>query len=491
MTASVLIVDDDHAILSVLEMRLEAMGCGVTAVRDPRDALGYLKERTFDLALVDLMMPEMDGMELMEAAHQIQPRLPVLIMTAHGTIDNAVAAMKRGAFDYLSKPFRTEELTTRVNRALAERRLTRDMERFRAMGRLLASTGAPETILRAIIEAALEATDAQGAALLLAENGVLRPTAHRGPWSEPPAAFTQVAEETMSALSPLARASDLNGVLVGAPLLVDERPVGALVIGLPQHYRVTDEDLSVLALFAAQAAVSVKTANDLSRLRSGALTALGRMATQVAHEIKNPLGGLKLYALHLERRLQRQGDPEGRELAQKIANAVDHLSDTVTDITAYGRPVRLSREPVPFNRFLDDCLALVQDRIDAKQARVVRQYDSSLPDAMVDPRELKKALLNFLVNALDAIQPHGELHVGTQRHEGAVEVTVRDNGEGMTPEVLARIFEPFFTTKEKGTGLGMSIAKGVVELHGGQLTLESTPGKGTTVRVTLPLETAR
>src|SRR3972149_7459323 len=125
MTAGVLIVDDDHAILSVLEMRLEAMGCGVTALRDPRDALTHLKERSFDLALFDLMMPGMDGIGLMEAAHQIQPRLPVLIMTAHGTIDNAVVAMKRGAFDYLSKPFRTEELTARVNRALAERRVPR------------------------------------------------------------------------------------------------------------------------------------------------------------------------------------------------------------------------------------------------------------------------------------------------------------------------------------------------------------------------------
>src|SRR3990167_2405580 len=110
MKARVLVLDDDRAILSVLEMRLETMGLTVTAFRDPHEALARLKEESFDLAMVDVMMPIMNGIEFMEAAHEIQPRLPVLIMTAHGSIDNAVAAMKRGAFDYLTKPFRSEEI---------------------------------------------------------------------------------------------------------------------------------------------------------------------------------------------------------------------------------------------------------------------------------------------------------------------------------------------------------------------------------------------
>ena len=333
----------------------------------------------------------------------------------------------------------------------------------------------------------MEATDAQAVALLLVEDGALRSRAHRGPWPEPPASFSDVAGEAMAALSPLAKDSGADGTLVGAPLFVDDRPVGALVIALPQHYQVADEDLGLLALFAAQAAVSVKAANELGRLRSGAFTALGRMATQVAHEIKNPLGGLKLYALHLDRRLREKGDDEGQELARKIANAIDHLSDTVTDITAFGRPARLDREPLDLNQFLDDCLALVQDRVEAKRATVTRAYHPGIPPVALDPREIKKAFLNFLVNALDAIEPGGELHLATRLEAWEVEITLRDTGAGIPVEVLARIFEPFFTTKEKGTGLGMSIAKGVVELHGGRLALESQVGKGTTVRVTLPL----
>jgi two-component system response regulator GlrR len=105
VTRKVLIVDDDAAILEVLAMRLRAMGFDVTPVGEPRRALEAAAAQRFDLALIDLRMGPMDGVRLMEALHAQHSRLPVLIMTAHGTIDNAVQAVRRGAFDYLTKPF--------------------------------------------------------------------------------------------------------------------------------------------------------------------------------------------------------------------------------------------------------------------------------------------------------------------------------------------------------------------------------------------------
>src|SRR5215467_11381306 len=118
MKRRVLIVDDDAAILEVLEMRLAAMGFDVTATPEAHKALDAALDRRFDVALLDLRMQPMDGIELMEALHQRQPRLPVLIMTAHGTIETAVEALREGAFDYLTKPFVPEELRGKVGRAL-------------------------------------------------------------------------------------------------------------------------------------------------------------------------------------------------------------------------------------------------------------------------------------------------------------------------------------------------------------------------------------
>ena len=122
MKRKILVVDDDAAIVEVLEMRLTAMGFDVTATASAQAAVLAVDETRFDLALIDLRMEPTDGIALMEAVHTRQPRLPVLIMTAHGTIETAVDAVQRGAFDYLTKPFLRDELRAKISRALASRR---------------------------------------------------------------------------------------------------------------------------------------------------------------------------------------------------------------------------------------------------------------------------------------------------------------------------------------------------------------------------------
>src|SRR5499426_4679190 len=157
----VLVMDDDPAILEVLEMRLSAMGFDVTATSDPRKALEAVEAGRFDLALLDLRMEPLDGMRVMEALHERQPRLPVLIMTAHGTIQTAVEAVRRGAFDYLTKPFVRDELRAKIGRALAARRWARDRERLLFVGETLASSGVMGRILDAVAQAAVETIEAE------------------------------------------------------------------------------------------------------------------------------------------------------------------------------------------------------------------------------------------------------------------------------------------------------------------------------------------
>src|SRR5688572_19641790 len=161
MTRRVLVVDDDAAILEVLEMRLTAMGFDVTAFPDALRAIDAAGSTRFDLALLDLRMEPMDGIQLMEALHGRQPRLPVLIMTAHGTIETAVEAVQRGAFDYLTKPFVRDELRSKIRRALAARRWARDRERLLSVGETFASSGDMARVLDAVAVSAVEATEAE------------------------------------------------------------------------------------------------------------------------------------------------------------------------------------------------------------------------------------------------------------------------------------------------------------------------------------------
>ena len=113
----------------------------------------------------------------------------------------------------------------------------------------------------------------------------------------------------------------------------------------------------------------MRNTHELERLRSGALAALGRMATQVAHELKNPLAGLRLYARHLEQRLTRNGDGEGAELAQKITSTVDHLAAVVQEITAFGRPPELHRVPTVLPALLDECVAFAEAKCETPGVR--------------------------------------------------------------------------------------------------------------------------
>ena len=489
MKRRVLIVDDDVPILEVLEMRLVAMGFDVTATGDAARALAAVDEIRFDVALIDLRMEPMDGIALMEAVHARQPRLPVLIMTAHGTIETAVDAVQRGAFDYLTKPFVRDELRAKIARALATRRWARDRERLLSVGETLASSGIMERVLEAVAQAALETTEAERCVVFQLQQGKLLAMVSAG--SAPPSwpALEGAASTAMAKGVPTTVAADGAGVIVAAPLVVQRGPAGALVIETAR-VEPTEDDLELLALFSAQAAVAIRNTDELERLRSGALAALGRMAAQVAHELKNPLAVLRLYARHLEQHLARGGDDEGAGLAQKVSSTVDHLASVVAEITAFGRPPELHRAPLALHALLDDCLSLAQARAEGAAVEVHRQYDAACPDGLFDAKELRKAFLNLILNAFDALGARGRLTIATAytADAGAVTVTIEDTGAGMNEETLSRMFDLFFTTKPQGTGLGMAIVRSVIDLHGGTLAVSSTPGEGTRVSVRLPLE---
>jgi signal transduction histidine kinase len=483
-----LVVDDDPAILEVLEMRLAAMGFDVTASGDPARALEAIERSAFDVALLDLRMDPMDGITLMEAVHNRQPRLPVLIMTAHGTIETAVEAVQRGAFDYLTKPFVRDELRAKIFRALASRRWARDRERLLALGETLASSGLMHRILDAVAQAAVETTEAERCIVFQLADGRLVARAQAGSPSPSSADLEAAAAAAMEKGAPTTLVADESRMIVAAPLVVERGPAGALVIETATRVEPTEDDLEVLALFSSQASVAIRNTHELERLRSGALAALGRMATQVAHELKNPLAGLRLYARHLEQRLAGRDDAEGADLARRITSTVDHLASVVSDITAFGRSRELRRAPTTLAAVLDECLSLAragaQDRIE-----VVRAYDPVCPDAMVDPREIRKVFLNLVLNGLEALPGHGRLTVSTSYavETDRVAIAVEDTGVGMNDETLSRAFDLFFTTKPNGTGLGMAIVRSVVEVHGGDLDIASTPGRGTRVVVRLPI----
>jgi signal transduction histidine kinase len=162
----------------------------------------------------------------------------------------------------------------------------------------------------------------------------------------------------------------------------------------------------------------------------------------------------------------------------------------VSDITAFGRPAELRRAPVVLSQLIDECLALARARHADETVGVVVNHAPDCPAVVADARELRRALLNLVMNGLEALSAGGRLDVSTIHApaERTVTIAIDDTGVGMSEQTLSRAFDLFFTTKPQGTGLGMAIARSTITLHGGELSVESAPGEGTRVRVTLPVD---
>ena len=225
--------------------------------------------------------------------------------------------------------------------------------------------------------------------------------------------------------------------------------------------------------------------------RNRALAAVGQMTAQIAHEIKNPLGSIRFAAEFLKRQAatsQANGLASDLSTIEVIERSVDHLGAIVAQLSEFARPKRLNLTDISVNDLLDELLPMVADRLNAKHMQVSKQYSPDLPAGQYDGTELRKLFLNLIINAVEASEPNSsiELRTGTNG-DGQLLVDIVDQGCGMDAETLQRLFELFYTTKEKGTGLGMAIAKQIAELHSGDLGVQSRTGAGTTATVKLPL----
>lgn len=218
------------------------------------------------------------------------------------------------------------------------------------------------------------------------------------------------------------------------------------------------------------------------------IAALGRVAAQVAHEVKNPLAGLLLYAAQLRSSAAGKLAEKEGALLDKIIDTINHLNGTCERVLDFARPIRLTLQATDLNRIVADVLNLAGPQLEA--ARVETRLELAPEGARhtLDESSMRSALMNLVLNATHAMRGGGRLCVKTSRENGATRIEMADTGEGMTSEQLKRVFEPFYTTKHAGLGLGMPFAKKVVEQHRGRIEIESRAGEGTRIRITLPAD---
>ena len=221
------------------------------------------------------------------------------------------------------------------------------------------------------------------------------------------------------------------------------------------------------------------------------LSALGNLAAGVAHDVRNPLNAIKLLSSHALDNLDGGPDARAAIPLQTIRKEVDRLEDIVSSFLSLAKESALAPEPQRVDGLLEECVRLIQK--DAEERGIRLSSDLRAGDKLLslDGKQMTRAILNVLLNALEACPRGGRVSLLSRLTDRACQIEIRDDGPGLSREAAEHVFDPYYTTKRGGTGLGLSITRGIVEEHGGAIELYSVEAQGCQVLITLPLEQSR
>ena len=495
----VLVVDDHAALADNLREILteDETGVEVTVLGSGAAALEAARERGFDVAIVDVKLPDGSGVDLLPALKEAAPLGEVILITGFATIDAAIAALRGGAFALLLKSFRPEELRSIVEQALVKVALRRERDllerRYRALVEVadVIVVGLDRSGVAALVNPKFSALT--GASMFVATGENLcdrwiaeldRPRFREAVESVARSGAPRELEASLIAKEGNARVIRWNLSAEGVDAGHEPRastpggvPGGGLVFGIGVD--VTD-----------RRALERRAAN------AEALSTMGTLALGLAHEIRNPLNAAVLQMHLLGREVEREVPVEPKRAAMRdrvqiVVGEIKRLGRLLTEFLELARPRGLSREPLAISDLIDGVLELHAEEASQRGITFVREFEAkTLPLVLGDREKLKQVFVNLVVNAIDATEEGGQIRIGARAAIDRVVVEVIDTGSGIAEADLVRLFDPFFTTKPGGTGLGLSIVRKILEQHEGVIHVRSVVSGGTTVQVELPTSRA-
>lgn len=497
-----LVIDDEVIIRERLVKLLELEGYEAWGAENGPQGMKIFEDKSPDVVITDVKMPVMDGIAVLKAIKDKSPRTAVILITGHGDLSTTIEALRMGAFDYHSKPIDFDKLAISIKRALDIQRIERNLAESRSY---------TENILKSMIDT-LVTVDLQ--------------------WT-----ITAVNQATLELLG--YKQDELVGQPISRIIFEIEQfksklnefqmdvqqtsGTGGLVKDLELHYLTKSQDKIPVSLSSASlkdSAEKIKgmvfVARDMrERLRSLAereqlqqqlfqsskLATVGTLAAGIAHELNNPLTIVVGYAQKFKSEIDKAPAAITPELEEKakylnmICKAAERMKKIVSNLLIYAREnPEHNWQDVAINSAINDSLAFFSNEFERSGISISLKLADGLPAVWGDSNRIESVFQNLLSNSRDAFTNIRDgrkksITVSSSVNEtGDVTVIYQDNAGGMPKEVQDRMFDPFFTTKDigKGTGLGMSICLGIIEMHKGKITVESKPGDGTKFAVILP-----
>ena len=491
-----------------MEALLSGPGRHTVTAASGQEALRWLLRQDFSVILMDVRMPDMDGFETADLIRQNERlrHVPIIFLSAIDTLEADVyRGAAKGAVDYLFKPVVPEVLKAKVsvfvdlfhiNERLKLKAIQQSEERFRLLvesmqdyaifmldpeGRVTSwNTGAeriegfqPEEIIGAQFARFYPAEDrAQGfpeeALRYAATNG----RSEQEGWRVRKDGARFWANTVVSAL--LDERKDLVGFSVVTRDLTEKKRIEEVLRESETKLRRQAQEL------------------EQQLIASGRLVSLGVITASMAHEFNNPLGIVMGFTQQLLSEFEP--DTPNHQALKIIDEETKRCQRIIQELLQFSRPKNADLCPTDIKQAIDKTMNMVANRLYKQKIEASAMIADDLPLIPADPQQLEQVLINLFLNAIDAMPKGGKLDVEaalkpTRENTPSVVITVIDSGSGIDQEDLAKIFQPFFSAKKgKGIGLGLSISERIIKNHGGMIAVESTPGKGTTFKIHLPLE---
>ncbi len=518
----VLIVDDEIDVLELCERILKTKGYQVQTARNGFEAVDLAIQKDFDLLLTDIKMPGMSGLEIAQALKKSDPGVVCVAMTGYSTMDMVLDALKLGIDEFILKPFTPDELIQTVYKASEKERLRKENFRLRSLiplfelNKTLMGTVEIDKVLDRVFEIAREETKADLAGLYTFENNQVVPHIRCQPANGQPQTIQTACHrlakivlergqqllinpnESDSTLAQCLRDLNTYSVIV-SPLQAKEVNLGVLILGhLRREFEPSDRDF--LTVLCGQAGIALENARLFTEIQEAyrELQQLDHMKREfiniAAHELRTPLTILMGYASVLE------DETEGlnREYALSITRNGMRLRSLIEDMLNLkylesGIAI-LSNDKLDLPAVMDDIMKDMILLTEQKNLDIAIDIPDTFPTIIADRQKFDLIVMNLLHNAIKFTPKGGQVILKAQADGDHAKILISDTGIGIPQEKFEKIFdrfyqiEPSLTREFGGIGLGLSIARGMVEVCGGEIFVESEVGQGTTFIFTLPLD---
>lgn len=488
----VLVIDDEQSLRDGAERILSRMSCGVLKAARGEEGVSILEKEIIPIVLLDMKMPGMDGMEVLGHIEAMDADILVIVITGYATVEIAIEAMKRGAYDFIPKPYEPDQLRIVINRAREKLQLIREAaqlaeERRRTLFDLHTEKSRTLTIIESLPNGVL-VTNSNDQVVLInpAFRQMIGLSSEMGPGKPVDAYISDVGLCTL--IKDISKGKHIDYDDIPA---YDLQPAQGKYL-LARSRPVLGERKECLGTVVTLMDVSAMKA--LDQLKS-------EFVAKVSHELRSPLSTIHEQLAHV---LSEgiEGSSEDTHILSRAKQKTQSLIDTIGDLLDLSRIEAgiASKEPKPV--YIDELLKNIVDFLGAraksrKQSLTLEIMRDSIPPIKADPIALESVFGNLISNAINYTQEGGEIDICVDVSGNNVRVVVHDNGFGMEAKHLERIFERFYRVKNEktrfinGTGLGLPIVKGIVDSMSGFIDVESEFGVGTKFTVILPIKKGR